>query len=188
MKKTLISTLILVFAFTALLAQAKRDQKEHKFDGKDRDCAKGQMMQCDKGEKQMMDIWQKLKLNPEQQQTIRALHETHKKLMNTVRAEIKNHKIDLMNAIKAENFANARAIQKQISDKRLTLADARLTKMESVLKELTAEQKEVFRKLLPKLGHGGEILGCQFRKGGDEQCKGMRDSAKDCTCNCGDCR
>ncbi len=195
MKRTLISILIMLFAVSMLVAQAKADHKGHKAQMEEHDCGKGHAMNrdCGKGhamnrdgghERPGMGMCQQLKLNPEQRQKIKTLHESHQKLANTVRAEIKNLKIDLRNAIENDQFSQARAIQKQIADKRLQIADARLNLMESVIKELTAEQREAFRKMRPMMGRGGEMFGGRHRReGGDRQGRGMDD----CDCDCEDC-
>ena len=181
MNKILISALIMLFALTTLLAQAGMDHKGHKQCGQGHDCDKGQMMHKGRGDKPMVDIWEHLKLTPEQLQKIRALREANAKLVNTVQAEIRNLMIDLRNAIETEKFPHARAIQKQISDKRLQLAEARLNLMESVLKELTAEQKEAFRKMRPMMGRGEGMFSAPcLRRGGNMKRRGMHDYAGDC--------
>ncbi len=185
MKRTLVSILIMLFAVSMLIAQAKADHKGHKTQMEEHGCGKSHAMNRDGcQERPGMGMWQQLKLNPEQRQKIKTLHESHQKLANTVRAEIKNLKIDLRNAIENDKFTQARAIQKQIADKRLQIADARLNLMESVIKELTAEQREALRKMRPMMGRGGEMFGgCHQRKGGTRQGCGMGDSDG----NCEDC-
>jgi len=181
MKKILLSTLIMCFTLSLLLAQTNTEHKGCTPGRDEHNCDKHPAAMRNRTDKPMMEIWEQLKLSIEQQQKIRGLREDHQKHANIVQAEIRNLMIDLRNAIQADKFNHARSLQKQISDKRLQLADARLNLMESIIKELNAEQREVFRRSRPMMGRGERLFHMSGnRRGRHNQCHEMNDHQGDC--------
>jgi len=112
---------------------------------------------------QPMDMMQMLDLDKTQQDKLSKLRDDFMKLMNTKRAELENLKIDLQNAIEKEDYAKAKNVTKQISDKKLEIAYARIDHMQAMMKELNAEQKEIAKKMFGRMhgrGHG-MMQGCE---------------------------
>lgn len=101
------------------------------------------MMMCDE-----------LKLTPEQQKKFETMHTAFKKMQNTLQSEMENLQIDMRTAMKAENFKAAKEINKQIAAKKTQLSDAHIDHMESMMKELSAEQKEKAKDMFPRMMMG----------------------------------
>lgn len=112
------------------------------------------------------------------------------KQQNTLEAEIKNLRLDVVAAIKTENIKRVKELNKQISDKELALMNARVDLMANHLKELTKEQKEIMLKNMPMMmGHGnGHQMGMHSRMQGksmNRKAPGMGERKQDCG-DCGD--
>jgi len=157
MKKLMILTLALVLLGTLLFAQ-KGDKNMNMT--KEKPMMHGKNMDCDEGPGRMMD---ELKLSSEQQKKLEAGKIEFEKQKNIMQAEIENMHIDMRVVLKNGDFAKARNLIKAISDKKLAMANARLDHFESVLKELNAEQKEIFKNRIPMMMEGG---GPGMHKGG----------------------
>lgn len=102
----------------------------------------------------MSDMMDKVKLTDTQKAKMVEIMLSHRKQMNTLQAEIENLRIDLMQSLKKEDFANARKIVAQISEKKLNRKLARLDLMETMSRELTSEQKEFFHDHMFQMGQG----------------------------------
>ena len=125
-----------------------------------------------------MDMMQELGLNKTQTAKLETIRNNHMKQMNNLDAEIENLQIDLQTALKADKFADAKAVQKQIFAKKLQRADAKIDHMEAVLKELDATQKEKAKAMFQKMHQGMQGMG-MMRAG-----KGMGMHQMN---GCGDC-
>lgn len=79
---------------------------------------------------------------------------TYERQSNTISAEIKNLRMDLMEALKAENIKLAKDINRRINAKELELSNARIDLMASHLKELSKEQKAIMLENLPMMMDG----------------------------------
>lgn len=88
----------------------------------------------------MMDM---LKLSKEQIAKFQDLRLAHQKKMNTLKAEVENLKLDLLKAIRSENFNDAKKLNDSLYAKKKAMADARLDHIQAMLKELSADQKEI---------------------------------------------
>jgi Spy/CpxP family protein refolding chaperone len=144
-----------------------------------------------------MDMMQMLNLDKKQQEKLGKLRDDFQKNMNTKKAEIENLKIDLKNHMEAEDYAKAKTVTKQLFDKRLEIAYARIDHMQAMMKELNPEQKEIAKKMFarmrgrghgmmgprhgmgPGMGQGGQMYGPRNGEG-----KGLHNG--DCD-DCGDC-
>ncbi len=151
MRKILWITLGIMLFSTVLMARTKVEKKEnprmkHKLEATEQQF---HQMKCDE-----------LKLTPEQKVKFENLRTEHQKTRNTLQADIKNIKIDIQTAIKAENYKRAKDLNKQLSAKKTQLADARIDHMEAMMKELTPEQKVIAKEILPRMGMN------EGRKGG----------------------
>ena len=102
----------------------------------------------------MSDMMDKVMLTDTQKAKMVEIMLSHRKQMNTLQAEIENLRIDLMQSLKKEDFANARKIVAQISEKKLNRKLARLDLMETMSRELTSEQKEFFHDHMFQMGQG----------------------------------
>lgn len=118
-----------------------------------------------------------LGLSEAQKTKIEELRLSHQKQMNTLEAEIENLEMDMQQAMNKEDFANARKLTKQLNDKRLVVANARIDHMEAMLKQLTPEQREKAKGMFmhqPGMGMG---MGRNMHQGkgkgmGMENCQG----------------
>lgn len=100
-----------------------------------------------------MDMMHMLNLDKTQQDKLSKLRDDFQKLTNTKSAEIENLEIDLKSAMDKEDYTKAKNIIKQISDKKLEMAYARLDHVQAMMKELNAEQKEIAKKMFGQM-HG----------------------------------
>lgn len=92
----------------------------------------------------MMRWREDLNLTQKQIDSITEARTAYDKQRNTVSAQIKNLNVDLTEAIKKQDFKNAKKLNKQITDKELELKNARLDMLAAMIKDLSAEQKESF--------------------------------------------
>lgn len=111
-----------------------------------------------------------MNLTDAQKTKVEELRLSHQKQMNTLDAEIQNLEMDMQQAMQKEDFVNARKLTKQLNDKRLVAAYARIDHMEAMLKQLTPEQKEKAKGMFMGMGKG---MGMGHGNGmGMENCKG----------------
>lgn len=114
----------------------------------------------------MLNCAEELQLTEAQIKKFDELRTAFDKAKNTAEAEIENLMIDMHTAMKAENFSQAKALNKQMFAKRNQMADARIDFMAARLKELNAEQKEIMKKNMMQFeGHGRQMQNCQGMKG-----------------------
>ncbi|MDD2228977.1 MAG: Spy/CpxP family protein refolding chaperone [Candidatus Cloacimonetes bacterium] len=107
-----------------------------------------------------------MELTPAQQKKIDELKTGFNKTKNTLEAEIENLKIDMHAAMKAENFNQAKTINKNVFAKQNVLADARIDMMAAIVKELTPAQKEIMKKsMMQNMGQKHQMQGMQGGKG-----------------------
>ncbi len=169
MKKILFVVMVLVFISSFAFAQDKpKMDKEHDC----KDCQKhGKMMVMEKemhAPMKCMEMHQmmmeKLKLNAEQKKKLETLKTEHQKKLNLLKAELQNLNIDRQNALKADEFKKAKALNKEISVKKLAIADGLIDHIEAVLKELNPEQKEKARGMMQKMKMQMKEIGCMDGK------------------------
>jgi Spy/CpxP family protein refolding chaperone len=138
------------------------------------------------------DWFDDLKLNENQKQKLGELRLAHQKDMNTKDADLENAKLDVMQALKKEDFKNAKELAKAITLKQQAKEYARIDFYQAILMELTPEQKDKFKEaFLMRMGHeGGKGMGMgmgkcpcmmQMMQG---QCSEMQMEG---TMNCPDC-
>jgi len=154
MNKLIIITMVLLAFSFALFAQNMK-QHQMKEDCKDcGNCKEQPMMQGkDMGNHQMMDwdknLMQELKLSKDQIKKLEDLRADHKKQMNTSKAKLENFQIDKRHAMKAEDFNKVKQLNKNISDLELENANKMVDHHQSMMKELTPEQKAKLEELRP---------------------------------------
>jgi Spy/CpxP family protein refolding chaperone len=191
MKKTIITLVILITFSLVLFAQMNNNKKDNTpCDDCDQN---GMMMQHRNGMGNMPDmqkhhkqmLMEELKLSKEQMKKIDALRADHEKAINLKQAELENLMIDERNAMQNDKFDQVKAINKSIADLRLFIANARVDHHAAMLKELTPEQKDKFKEIMP-MGKG-KMDGQGMGKGrGKGMGKGMgHGMGPDCA---GDCK
>lgn len=135
-----------------------------------------------------MNPMEELKLNDTQKKKLDEFRSAHQKSMNLLDAEIENMHIDIMQAMKKEEFANAKKLTQQLFEKKLAKANARIDHLQMVMKELTPEQKEMGRDMLMNMGNGDGkgmhkgMMNCPHMKGmkGMKDCEEMKGMQHDC--------
>ncbi len=179
MKKLLILSIALILASGILIAQKADGEHcgQHMMQKPMLNQVKAMKMDA------KMECWDEMKLTDAQKKKFDELRTAFQKTENSLDAEIENLRIDMHTAIKAENFKQAKELNKQISAKQTALQDARLDFMAARMKELSAEQKEIMKKNLPQM--------MMHRKGMMNNCQGhgmMQMKHKDNCNECDDCR
>ena len=185
MKKLMIITFGILLLASMLSAQPRVEAKDdnNMKPGMGMHRMQGNQMLCEEmqgGEMHQM-MCEKLDLTKEQQKKFETLATAHKKQMNTFKAEVENLQIDLKAALKTQNFKQAKDLNKQISDKKLMMANARIDHMEAMFKELTPEQKDKAADMFMMMGAGhgkgmkgrgpGRGMGMGMHQGGMQHCK-----------------
>ena len=173
MKKIVVITM----AFMALSFMLFAQQAERQMKNKPCPDCKEQDMKMMKGMDMQQDIMKDLKLTKEQKQKIEMLRDENKKFMNTKKAVLENLRIDKRNAMKAENYTKVKQLNKSISDAELEIANKMTDHHQSIVKELTAEQKEKMQEM--RQMHMG-MMG----KGMMQNKKMMKGMEKPCMGNC----
>ena len=154
MKKILVITMVLLALSFVLFAQ-NMQQKQMKDDCTNcADCKDQPMMQGKgMGNHQMMNwdknMMQELNLSKDQIKKIETLRADHMKMMNTNKARLENLQIDKKNAMKAEDFNKVKQLNKNISDLELENANKMVDHHQTMMKELTPEQKAKLEELRP---------------------------------------
>lgn len=87
-------------------------------------------------------ICEDLNLSPQQQTKIDALKSAHKKNLIDKRAQLKKLNIDKRDAMQKENFSQAKKINEQIGKIKTEISNMKIDHLESIYKELNAEQRE----------------------------------------------
>jgi Spy/CpxP family protein refolding chaperone len=178
MKKIVLISLTLIMTVTMLMAQKADRAMKH-------DHGKMQMQQG--GMNPMAACMEELKLTDAQRMKFHEARAAFQKQENTLTAEIKNLRLDIAEAMKAENIKRVKELNQQISAKELQLKNARVDMMAAHMRELTKEQKEIMKKHLPMMmggmHHGGQP---QMRSArGQRRAPGMGQRMQDCD-DCGD--
>lgn len=142
MKKTMIITLTLtlILATTMLLAQGTPKGNPKVPVGPkvtDNPNLKSRLIDDGTG----MGRIQELDLSEKQLKKLDELRMEHQKRMNTAQAEIENLHLDIEAALKADDYKRAKELTTQVFNKKAALAVARIDHMQSMMKELNAEQK-----------------------------------------------
>ncbi len=175
MNKLIIISLALILASGLLMAQ-KFEGKHCDEPGMGKQMNPAMPMLKNQG---MMECMDELKLTDAQKKKFDELRTAFQKTENSLAAEIENLKIDMHTAIKAENFKQAKELNKQISAKETALQDARLDFMAARMKELSPEQKAIMKKnMKPMLMQGKDMK---------QDCKGQGMMQMHGMGNCGDC-
>ncbi|MCB5252312.1 MAG: hypothetical protein RBR69_09260 [Candidatus Cloacimonadaceae bacterium] len=142
MKKIIVISLVLAMATGILLAQAPNRAA----------MGKKALMHGGRGMGQCMD---ELELTDAQSKKIEAARATFERQRNTTQAEIENFRMDIKDAIQAENFKRVKELNQQISTKQLQLKNARVDMIAAQMKELTKDQKATMQKyMLMRHGRG----------------------------------
>lgn len=98
---------------------------------------------------------EELKLTDAQSQKIDAARAAFERQRNTTQAEIQNLRMDVKDAMKAENFKRVKELNQQITAKQLLQKNARVDMMAAVMKELSKEQKVIMQKnMTMNMGQG----------------------------------
>ncbi len=168
MKKVILITLAVLALSFALLAQKaeKPGMGDHKM-----------MMNKDAKGHEMMgmhqDWWKDLNLTDAQKKKFENMKTDHKKFMNLKQAEMDNLHIDKQKAMRAEDYAKVKQLNKNIADLELVIENARVDHKADMMKELTAEQKAkikdmptMHKGMKPGMGNGMNKGDC------DGNCKG----------------
>lgn len=146
MKKIIVISLVLAMAAGILLAQAPNRAA----------MGKRAPMQDGKGIGQCME---ELELTDAQSKKIQAARATFERQRNTIQAEIENLRMDIREAMQAENFKRVKELNQQISTKQLQLKNARTDMMAANMKELNKEQKAIMQKnMLMQMGCGQGMM------------------------------
>lgn len=168
MKKVILITLAVLALSFALFAQQaeKPGMGNHKM-----------MMNKDATGHDMMGMhqdWTKgLNLTDAQKKKFEIMKTDHKKFMNLKQAEMKNLHIDKQKAMRAEDYAKVKQLNKSIVDLELLMENARVDHKSAMMKELTAEQKAKIKDIMPMHKGMNPGMGKGMKKGdciGD--CKG----------------
>lgn len=108
-----------------------------------------------------MPMIEMLKLSKEQQAKFQDLRLEHQKRMNLLEAEVENLKLDIHKMIKGEQFADAKKLNDSLYAKKKDMANARIDHMQAMLKELSAEQKEIAKEhfmMMGMMGRKGHMM------------------------------
>jgi Spy/CpxP family protein refolding chaperone len=159
MKKSILIIMVILALSFVLFAQ-KMDKKPM---DDCQNCKQGEMMKGDgpQGMDPMDNPGEMMKglgLTPEQQKKIDALRDEHKKFMNTKKAELQNLHIDKQNAMQAEDYTKAKQVNKSINDMQLIIENSMVDFRAAMAKELTPEQREKLRKMMPMGPQGKQMM------------------------------
>jgi len=111
----------------------------------------GPMMQAqppEMGPDMMMNMMEQLKLTDQQQKQMKDLMADNRKLMNTKEAELKNLMIDKMKAMQNEDYTAAKKANADITAEQLTLMNAKVDMHSAMMNILTADQKDMCKKMM----------------------------------------
>ena len=102
-----------------------------------------------------MPMLGKLNLSKDQMTKFQDLRLNHKKKMNTLEAEVENLRLDIQKALRSEKYADAKKLNDTLFNKMKEMANSRIDHMQTMLKELSADQKEIAREHFMMMGMGG---------------------------------
>jgi Spy/CpxP family protein refolding chaperone len=177
MKKLLIALVIIAALSAMLFAEAKDTPKKDISDSglgcpTMRGPMNGNGPQGGMRMEMRQNMMEELKLTKEQMKKLEVLKTDHDKIMNTKQAELENLMIDKHIAMKADKFDQVKLINKSIAEIQLFIDNARVDHHAAMLKELTPEQKDKFKEMMPMgMGKGmGKGMGMEK---GMKGCQGM---------------
>jgi len=103
-----------------------------------------------------MMMMEKLDLSKDQIAKLEDIRLDHQKRMNTLRAEVENLQLDIQKAMQAEKYNDAKKLNDTIFMKRKDMANARVDHIQAMMKELTADQKEIAKEhfMRARMGRG----------------------------------
>lgn len=130
-----------------------------------------------------------LNLSQAQKDAFGTLKNNHQKQMIDIRAAIEKIELDIKEAIKNENFTEAKRLNTSLYDKKKEMANARIDHIQAIYKELNAEQKTMMKAngghfgFFGKGGHGMRRSPGHFksRKDGEHhwgEARGMRQRVR----------
>jgi hypothetical protein len=96
---------------------------------------------------------EELKLSDAQSKKIDAARSTFERQRNTSQAEIQNLRMDVKDAMMAENFKRVKELNQQITAKQLQMKNAHVDMMAAMMKELSKEQKVIMQSHM-QMGRG----------------------------------
>ena len=131
---------------------------------------------------------EELKLTDVQMKKFEESRAAFQRQENTISAEIENLRLDIAEAMKAENIKRVKELNQQLSTKQLQLKNARVDLMANHMKELSKEQKEIMKKHMPMMmGMRQNNAQHQMRNArGHRRAPGMGERRGDCD-DCEDC-
>lgn len=159
MKKSIITliTLAVLLTFTSILFAQNHENCEMNKPGMKKEMSQDKNQGCsDKMEKK-----DELKLSDKQKDDLEKLQMANRKEVIIIEAEIDTKQIDMRQAMENADYAKAKAINKDIFEKRALVSQKRIELVENMMKIYTPEQKEMIKKN-PRLmmGHGMGQQGC----------------------------
>lgn len=184
MKKTIVISLVLMIATGALFAQKM-----------DRNAMPPNAPAAYERMNSMQRFMQDLNLTEAQAEKFAQARTAFERQKNTISADLKNLRLDLLEAMKSENFRRAKEINSQISTKELELANAKIDLFANQIKELNAEQKTIMMKRLPMMMGRPAMMDNMHQRhqmmqkpGSGEKNPGHRDRQRLQECeDCNDC-
>lgn len=153
-KLVLLLIIILGLAGTLFAMPGERGQRGQKQDACDH---RGRMGDNDMEHGFLAD----LNLTPEQETKIDNLMITHHKEMIDLKAALEKLHIEKQEALKKEDYKTANKIIDQLATKRAEMQKKGLALRESIMKELTPEQKEKALSFKPRMGRNRQMDGCE---------------------------
>lgn len=150
MKKIILISLVLTMAAGILLAQTPRQAA---FGNKA--AMRGERGQC-------LD---ELELTDAQSKKIEAARATFERQRNTIQAETENLRMDIRDAMQAENFKRVKELNQQLTAKQLLLKNAHTDMIAAFMKELSKEQKAILQKNMPMMMGSGQRQGQGHNRG-----------------------
>lgn len=118
-----------------------KEQPMMKGKGVDKPQPGRQMMNWDRG------MMKELNLTEAQIKKLETLRTEHVKQLNTNKARLENLQIDKNKALKADEYAKVKQLNKNIADLELEISNLQVDHHQAMMKELTAEQKAKFEEM-----------------------------------------
>lgn len=153
MRKIIVITMVMLMLGFVLYAQNMRQNqmKNDCDDCREQPMMKGRGMDNPQpGHRNMnwdRNIMKELNLTDAQIKKLETLRADHAKQLNTNKARLENLQIDKNNALKAEEFAKVKQLNKNIADLKLEISNLQVDHHQAMMKELTEEQKTKFEEM-----------------------------------------
>lgn len=132
---TIIAAIILILATTLLIADEDRPMKGRHHD-----------IQDGKGNNRER-MTEELNLTPDQEKQMREIHREFERKTADIQNEIRKLNIDREEAMEKEDWVKVKKVIDQVHLKKADLAKSRVDMHEKILKVLTPEQRETFKKI-----------------------------------------